>query len=162
MRRILETVSLAALALIVWTTGRALAGPHRVPSRIPTHFDFAGHPNGWGTPAMLLLLPIMAGALYGLVTWASRYPEAFNFPVRVTPANRLRLEALALNMTAWLKAEVICLFTWMQITAIQAARSGRVTLSPVLMPISLGIIFGTIIAHVVAMRRAAPPRRPNR
>lgn len=159
MRKILEAVSLFALAALAWVTWAALAGPDRLPSRIPTHFNLAGKPNGWGAPQMLLLFPVIAGLLYLLFTWVDRHPSAFNYPVRVTRENQPRLQAVALSMTAWLKAEVLCLFAWVQIAAIEAARSGS---GPhwlaALMPVFLGVVFGTIIAHVVAMRRTARPQ----
>jgi len=158
MRRILEAVSLAALAVLAWVTWSALAGPARLPGRIPTHFNLAGKPDGWGTPQMLLVLPIVAAVLYILITWVSRYPSAFNYPVRVTPANRARLEKLALGMTAWLKAETLCLFAWIQSATIESVRRGRGELPVALMPAALAVIFGTIGWHIVAMRRAARAR----
>ena len=158
MRRILEAVSLAALAVLAWVTWSALAGPARLPSRIPTHFNLAGKPDGWGTPEMLLGLPVVAAVLYVLITWVSRHPSAFNFPVRVTPANRPRLERVALNMTAWLKAEMLCLLASIQTAIVESARRGRGELPAALMPAALVVVFGTIGWHIVAMRRAARPR----
>jgi len=155
MRKTLEFVSLAGLGALAWVTAEALAGSHRLPSRIPTHFDMAGRPNGWGTPHMLLLLPIVGGAMYLLMTVVSRYPGAFNYPVRVTPANSKRLQELALGMIAWLKAEVIWLFAAIQIAAVHAARSGGGGLPAWMMPLVLGVVFGTIIGYVIAMRRSA-------
>jgi hypothetical protein len=40
----------------------------------------------------------------------ARFPSAFNFPVGVTAENRPLLEALTLDMIAWLKMEMVCLF----------------------------------------------------
>lgn len=155
MRKVLETVSLGALAVLAWVTIRALTGPERLPGRVPTHFDISGHPNAWGPAGMFLVLPGVAVILYVLMTWVSRYPSAFNFPVRVTRENRLRLEAVALGMTAWIKAEMMCLFAGIQVVTIGSARSGHGTLPPLLMPLSIGVIFGTIIGHFIAMRREA-------
>ena len=89
------------------------------------------------------------------MTGVARFPAAFNFPVRVTPANRPRLEALALEMIAWLKAEVLCLFAWVQQTAVASARSSQAHLSPWFMPVTLGAVFATIGWYIAAMRRAA-------
>jgi uncharacterized membrane protein len=154
MRRTLEGLSLCALVDIGWTTWRAFHGPVALPDKIPTHFDAAGQPNGWGSPTMLLLLPCVAVFLYGTITLVSQFPSAFNYPVRVTAKNRDRLQQIALNMMAWIKAELCCLFAVIQIYTVEAARNQRGGLSPALMPISLVVIFGTIAAHIVAMRRA--------
>jgi hypothetical protein len=126
-----------------------------LPNRIPTHFDAVGQPTGWGTPRMLLAVPIVACALYLLMTWVARYPSAFNYPVRVTPANQQRLQELAVGMIAWLKAEMIWLMACIQMVTVRAARLGWGGLPVWLMPLALGVVFGTIIGHVVAMRRSA-------
>ncbi len=155
MRKSLEVLSLLGLAVLAWLTADALAGQHRLPSRIPTHFGINGQPDGWGSPWMMLALPIAACVLYALMTLVSFYPSAFNYPVRVTPTNRIRLQELALQMIAWLKAEVIWLFVAVQMAALEAARNGQSELSRWLMPATLGVVFGTIIGYVVAMRRSA-------
>lgn len=162
MRKILEAVSLAALAYIVWITTGAMAGAHRLTGRIAVHFDAAGQPNGWGSPMALAAMPLLAVVLYVLMTVVARFPSAFNFPVRVTPANRPRLEALALEMIAWLKAEVLCLFSWVQETTVASARSGEARFSPWFMPVTLGAVFATIGWYVVAMRRAGKPASPRK
>lgn len=153
MRKILEIVSLVGLAVLAWSTVDAFAGSHRL-SRVPTHFGINGQPDAWASPWMLLALPLAACVLYTLMTLVSRYPGAFNYPVRVTPANHLRLQTLALQMIAWLKAELIWLFVCIQTAMVRAAQSGTGGLSAWLMPAALGVIFGTIVGYVVAMRRA--------
>jgi Protein of unknown function (DUF1648) len=155
MRKALETASILGLVALAWMTIAALAGPHRLPSRVPTHFDVTGQPTGWGSPWMLLTLPIVACGLYFLMTLVARYPSTFNYPVRVTQANRQRLQDLALGMIAWLKAEVVWLMACVQMVTVRAARLGWGGVPVWLMPLALGAVFGTIIGHVVAMRRSA-------
>jgi hypothetical protein len=157
MRKTLEAISLGALAFMAWITYRANYGPDPLPHRIPTHFGLDGQPDGWGSAAMLLLLPVLALALYLLITVVAQFPSVFNYPVRVTAGNRARLEALALGMIAWLKTEVLCLFAWIQGSTIEAARRGYGGLSPMLLPVSLAVVFATIGWHFAAMRRAARP-----
>ena len=154
MRKILEVISLAALVFLLWISYDAVYGPHRLSERVPTHFDLAGHADGWGSPAMLLLFPGIALFLYLLMTVASRYPAAFNYPVRVTPKNQARLERLALGMIVWLKAEVVGLFTAIQYFSIETVRMERNSLPPGLMLGALTLIFLTIVVHTLAMRRA--------
>jgi uncharacterized membrane protein len=155
MRKNLEAISLGALVLLLWITWRALYGPARLPDRIPTHFDFAGHANGWGSPGMLWLFPVVAVGIYLLITVIVRFPDTFNYPVPVTDENRPRLEALALNMTSWIKAEILCLFAWIQWMIVTAARQGHNSLSPVLIVVFTAVILATAGWHSLAMRRAA-------
>jgi len=157
VRRWLEIMGVASLVYLVWITWQAIAGPHPLPDRIPTHFNAAGNANGWGSPVMLLLLPVIAVALYAGMTVVARFPSAFNYPVRVTAENRDRLEQATLNMIAWLKTELACLFAGLQSFIIQAARSGNGRLNPLLMPAAIAVIFGTIGVSFVAAIRAARP-----
>ena len=154
MRKTLETIALLLL-LCTWAiTAYAVAGPNHLPARIPTHFNVAGQPDGWGVPAMLWLMPVVATFIHLLMTLVARYPAAFHFPVRTGPASRRQLEAIALEMLSWLKAEVVTLFAWIQYQTIQFARNGEGVLSPFFLPAVLVVVFGTILWHISAMHRA--------
>lgn len=157
MRKNLEFVALAVFALLLWITYNGLYGPNRLPERIPIHFGADGQPNGWGSPAGLWLLPAIVLVVYGGMTLVSRFPSAFNYPVRATAENRARLEALTLQMIAWLKMEILCLFTFIQWCVVQSARQGKLNLSPLVVPAFLAIIFTTIGWHMVKMFRASRP-----
>ena len=151
----MEAISLGALALMFWVTCRALFGSARVTGQIPTHFDLAGQPDDWGKSSLLPLLPAVAVALYLGMTLVARFPSAFNYPVRVTVEKRPRLEVLALEMIAWIKMEMVCLFAGIQWSTLEVARQGRGGLSPALLPVSLVALFGTVAWFIAAMRRAA-------
>jgi uncharacterized membrane protein len=152
--RILEALSLAALVVLAAETALALFGSTPLPARVPTHFNAAGSPDAWGSASMLWLLPAVAATLYLLMTWVSRHPAAFNFPVRVTPFNRQRLERIALGMIAWLKAELLGFFAFIQGTIVRAARHPDHAISPVPMPLLLVAVFLTVGIHLVAIFRA--------
>ncbi len=155
MRKLAEVVALAGLVVLVGLTWSALYGPHRLPDRVPTHFDAAGTPNAWGSPAGMILLPAIAIGVYLLMSLVARYPHAFNYPVRATPTNLPRLQAIALRMIAWIKAEVACLFAVLQGVFIQSARSGSGALFAKVLPVFLVVIFGTVALHFIALFRAA-------
>lgn len=149
MRKILEAAALIALFVDVWITYRAMGGPNPLPTRIPTHFDTAGNPNGWGSPATLIFLPGIAIALYFGITLVSRFPVGFHYPVRVTQVSLPRIQSLTLDMLAWMKAELCGMFCTLQYWMIEAARSGAGKLPPLLMPGFLVLIFGTIGVYFV-------------
>lgn len=155
MRRSLDAISIVVLGFMAWITWSALGGPNRLTGPVPTHYDAAGNVNGWGSPATLLLLPVVAVALYLGITVVSRFPASFNFPVRVLPSARTAAEAITLNMIAWIKAELMCLFATLQSAMITSARGGRVGLPPLLMPAFLALIFATVGWHFVQILRVA-------
>lgn len=156
MRKTLELIGLLALAALCWITWAALYGPNRLPAdRVPTHFDAAGNPNAWGSPTGMILMPLMAGALYLLMSVVARFPGAFHYPVRTTAQNVARLQSITLDMVAWLKVQLVCLFAVLQWAFLQAARSGSGRLFPLILPFFIAVIWDTIGWHVFTMFRAA-------
>lgn len=155
MRRSLEFVALAALTVLWGISIYALLGPSRLPERIPTHFNLAGNPDAWGGRQVLWLLPAIGTLIFATMTTVALFPGAFNYPVPVTPANRAALQNLALRLIAWLKAEVVCLFAWIQQGTIAAAKGARGGLSPFFILTAVVVVFVTVGWHLIQMRETA-------
>lgn len=158
MKRILETICILLLVALGWITWSALWGPDRLPERVATHFDAAGNANAWGSPIGLALLPALALVIYLGMTLVERFPQTFNYPVRVTAENRARLEALTLEMIGWIKAEMLLLFTAIDGLIVNAMHSGQGRFPAQLMPCFLALILGTTGWYIAAMIRARKPR----
>ena len=152
MRKWLEGVALLVLGLQVSITLLALFGPQQLPDRIPIHFNIASHPDGWGSPAMLLILPAITIINYLLFTVVTQFPGAFNYPVKVTSMNRLRIQNLALDMMAWMKLEIVGLLTWIQWVTIETARRPDKPI-PAMTPAALVIVFATVAFYIASMFR---------
>lgn len=155
MRKTLENFAIAALAFLCFITWAALYGPNRLPDRVPTHFNAAGEANAWGSPTGMIFLPVMALGLYLLLSIVVRFPDAFHYPVRVTRFNIARLQSITIDMIAWLKLELVCLFAVLQWAFIQAAHTGSGRIFPMILPFAIVAIFGTIGWHFLAIFRAA-------
>ena len=155
MRKILEAAGIVALLTLGWMTCSALYGPERLPERVPTHFDAAGNPNGWGSPAMMVVLPLIGSAIYLVLTIAALLPGAFHYPVRAMAANLPRMQEVTRNLLAWIKVEMACLFAVLQGVFIQSARSREGHLFPKVLPIALVVIFGTVGWHLIAVIRVS-------
>ena len=155
MRRSLHILTLFVFAWMAFITVAALVGPNKLPARIPTHFDAAGEPNNWSGPQTLLGLPFGALVIYGILTLVERRPESFNFNARVSADKRPRLQALAVDMIAWLRLEVVLLFTWIQSLVIAGVRSSHSTPPPAFLPVVFGVLIVTIAVYVIQFRRAA-------
>lgn len=160
MRKWLEGFALVVLGLHIAITVRALFGSDHLPERIPIQFDATGHPTGWGSPAMLLLLPAITLIIYLLFTVVTRFPGAFTYPVKVTAFNRQRIQNLALDMMAWLKVEIVALLTWMQWVTVEVARIPERHI-PTMTPAVLVAVFATVSVYIVMMFRTdREPHRP--
>jgi len=153
MRRILETFSLACLAIMVWITYEALNGPAPLPDRIPVHFDAAGNANGWGPPSTLALLPVVAAGLYLLITVISLLPTGIKSAVKLTAESRERIQALTRLMMAWIKAELIGLFLFLQWFIVAEIREGSNRIPAIPPPVFLVVIFATVGWHLMAVFR---------
>ena len=160
MRKWLEEIALLVLGLNTAITVLALFGSHQLPERIPVHFDAMGHPNGWGSPAMVLVLPATTLIIYLLFTVVTSFPGAFKYPVKVTSLNRRRLYDLALDLMAWLKAEIVSLLTWMQWVTIAVARNPERHM-PAMTVAALVVVFATVTFYSVLMFKVGKePLRP--
>jgi hypothetical protein len=153
VRRALNIFSIVLLVVLGCITANALYGRNRLSQLVPTHFNAAGQPDAWGSAQSLLILPGVALFLFVLMTVVSHYPAVFNYPVRVTAQNRAALEAIALNMIAWLKLETICIFLWIEQSSITLARNPSQMPPAWIMPAFIAVVFATILLHVIAIFR---------
>jgi uncharacterized membrane protein len=159
MRKTIEALALMVLGALYWMTYSALYGAEPLPARIPTHFDISGQPNAWGSPAILWLLPVIGTGLYLLITaLASIQFRSYNLPVRVTNANLPYIQQQTSVMVAWIKAELLSLFVYLQWAIIRSAHTGNFRLSPLIIPVFLVMIFSTVGWHLVVIVRGARAR----
>jgi hypothetical protein len=152
MRLLRETLALAGLALQVTMVGyfwRAL------PPQVPMHFGISGAADDYGGKSTLLILPVATLLLYGLLTVVSLSPQRFNFPVEVTEENRDRLEAIAISMMGWLKAELTWFFAYIGWAVIRVALGQSNGLGWAFLPVTAAAIAFTVVAGIVRIRRAA-------
>lgn len=159
MRKTMEVVGLGMLAVLYWITYSALNGAEKLPDRIPTHFNISGQPNAWGPPGFLWFLPVVAIGLYLLMTvLGSIQFRRYNLPVPVTESNLPFIQEQTGVMVAWIKCELLCLFTYLQWSIIQSARTSEFRLSPLLIPVFLAVILSTVGWHLTAIIRGAKAR----
>ncbi len=154
MRRILETGCVAMLGILFLVTGFALYGPNRLPDRIPTHVDIAGNPDSWSSTFSVQALPLVALVLYLLLTILAKYHSLANHAVQVTAESQPRLEEMTLGMLAWIKAEIVGIFLYVQLILIHAARRPERGASLLGVWILFGVVFVTIALYGVGMVRA--------
>jgi hypothetical protein len=119
------------------------------------HFGIGGAVDSYGDKSTLIILPFVSLLLYGLLTVVSFFPQWFNFPAEVTEENRGALEAIAISMMGWLKAELIWLFAYIGWAVIRVALGRANGLGWAFLPVTLAMVGFTIVAGIVKIRRAA-------
>jgi uncharacterized membrane protein len=154
MRKILDTISIALLALQFLVTVRVLYGPNHFADRFPTHFDVVGHPDHWGTTSSLPVLPFLAFVLYIFISVVAAFSSMAKFPGNVTPENRPRIEELSLGLISWIKLELVGIFTCLQMTLIEAGWHPERESSELGVWLLLAAILATTAWYIAAMVRA--------
>lgn len=104
---------LEALAIIgcIWLWTFCIRAYTILPETIPTHFNFKGVADGYGSKATLFILPSIATAIYVLMTCLNQYPHIFNYMVKITIDNAEQQYRSATRLLRWVKLFVIVLFS---------------------------------------------------
>jgi hypothetical protein len=151
MRFVREALALAALALQI---GAVWFFWSRLPAQVPKNYGFGGRPDDYGDKSLMVVFLAIAIFLYGLLTILSFFPQGFNYPVAVTDKNRDKLQAMAVDLLGWIKAEITWLFLYIAWTDIQVGRGLSGGLGWAFTPVLLAVLGVTITAGIVRMRRA--------
>ena len=75
---------------------------------VPLHWNARGEIDSWGDPWTIILLPVIALALYGLLTLLQRRTQWCNYPCKIT--DKAGAYKLMSGMIGHIKNLVILLF----------------------------------------------------
>lgn len=92
---------------------------YELPEQIPVHFNLAGIPDDYGSRSRILVLPLVAIIIYGLLFLKHRFQHLIRFPVPVTPENRFKLLRLTYQMFRMIRLSVAILFLVMIVSTVQ-------------------------------------------
>jgi uncharacterized membrane protein len=131
---ILGIISLCVLAVVSYSS---------LPDSIPTHFNLKGQADDWGSKASIFILPGISLLLFTGITILNKFPHIFNYPVKVTGENALRLYTKSVRVVRILKALVVMLFLFIEWQVCRSAENAElpswffpaVLIIPVLLPI---------------------------
>lgn len=121
----------------------------QIPAEVPMHYNAAGEIDRWGTKAELLILPVIAWLLYGLLTVVEQVPSAWNTGVKVTAENWERVYALLGHMLSTLKLLVMVMFAWITLWCALAR-----PLPVWFLPVVLAAVFGNMAYWLVRIFQA--------
>jgi hypothetical protein len=152
-----ETFAWIALALLwvlsVWSL-------FALPDTIPTHFNGSGVPDHYGERGSLLMLPLVASALFGVMTAIGsafrKNPASLNYPVAITPANALGQYRGAVRGVRGLKTAVVLVFLLDVYQTGQVATGQATDLGAWNLPITLGLLFVLPVMYYLATLASAP------
>ncbi|GAC1500085.1 MAG: hypothetical protein NVS1B14_03810 [Vulcanimicrobiaceae bacterium] len=144
----------SATAALLLNVALPLIAFRNLPDRIPTHFDWSGHVQGWGSKYELFGLPLFAGLLYAALSLLRRLPTSrMNVPVRITAINERVQRRLLDQFTSALRLWLMLTMLYIEWAMVESA-SGRFAFSAAFLPLTFLAVFGTIGWYQYAARKA--------
>ena len=105
--RILDLVSLFLVVLLWVLTIKFYID---APEKVPTGFDAAGNPRGWGSAAFYFLMSGM-GTFYAVAMFfAAYFPQFINMPVMLKESTIVPQSALMIRCCRWLNIVGLAMF----------------------------------------------------
>ena len=123
-----------------------------IPEIIPTHFDFTGNPDAYGSKSMIWSLPIIGTLLFALLTILNKYPHTFKYPVEITPENATNKYSRATRLLRIMKLLIAIMFSAIALESIFVAKSQN-GFGIWFMPLSLGFIIVLLLVYFFAIRK---------
>lgn len=81
-----------------------------LPESVASHFNIKGVPDSYGGRSSLFVLALVTLGIYVLLTIMRRYPNLYNYPVKITEENARMQYQIARNYIAVLKLSVMLIF----------------------------------------------------
>lgn len=152
---VLEITGALILVFLWWLT---ISLFHDLPDSIPTHFNASGIPDDYGSRTSIFILPAIGTIIFTGITFLSRFPHIFNYPVKITKENTERQYINALRMMNFLKMAVLLIFLVIQYKTIQTSSGEADGLGIWFLPVSLGLLFIPLGIFVFIAVRDRKPR----
>ena len=126
----------------------------KIPGTIPTHFDFAGKPDGFGDKSTIFILPVLTSILFIGMTILNRFPHIFNYPSNITNQNAERQYIIATKLIRYLKLIVVLAFSSIGLMTSLTANNKLSGLGIWFLPLFMGIIIIPIIYAIKKLFKA--------
>lgn len=134
--------------LLIISTTNALTNWMKLPQIIPSHFNFAGDVNGFGNKNFILILPSIMIFLFIVFTILEKFPNRFNYPIKINYSNAETQYNLAVKLLKITKVEILIIFTYLSNTIINSAIIGKLTINKMFLPIILISLLLTIVIYI--------------
>lgn len=112
-----------------------------LPDIIPIHFNGAGLADRFGEKGNILILPLIATAIFTILTILNRFPNLFNYPITITKDNAFRQYLNATRMIRYLKLMIVAVFGFITIQTIRSAKGETEGLGIWFLPVMLTLFF---------------------
>lgn len=142
-------LNILCLIVLIGITIYLIIRWNAMPKLIPTHYDFAGNVDSYGSKGAVLMMPIMSWVLYILITVLEMFPALWNTGVKVTEENKFRVYAILRLMLDIIKFIMVVSFAYTTICSVEFMPLGAWFTF-----VEVGTIFLTIILCLVKLYKA--------
>lgn len=139
----------------------AIAWFSSLPDTIPTHFNFSGEADGFGGPGSLFIIPSINIAMFLGMYFLNKRPDIFNYQVKITEENALRMYTLSTKLIRVLNSTVAFLFLSLEILSIYAASCGATRIGAWVVPSIVIILFLPIVWYIRKTIKQSKPSIHN-
>ena len=143
--KILESTG-KLLIIIIW--GLTLFVFFKLPTIIPTHFNAAGQPDGYGNKLTILVMPIIATLLYFGLTKLNQHPHTFNYINSITEDNAEQQYTIMTRMLRILKIALLIIFSYIILFTYLTTIGFTNGLGVGFLPFTLGVALIPIIFYI--------------
>lgn len=155
--RIEFLLEIAAAAAILTGGILLLKYWNQLPPVAPRHFDLRGTPDAWGGKGMVSALFITNLLLYSLLTLTRVCGPRFS-----KKGSSILSLNLAMELLTWTKAAVAVSFTYLLWSMIAIALGRAASLSPLFMPLFIGLTLAVVGLYTVLIFRAEKEAQQDR
>ena len=141
-----------ALLLLLW--GLTLYNFITLPAVIPTHFNFAGKVDNYGSKTTLLILPLAGTFLFFSLTMLNKRPHSFNYPVPITGENARAQYALATRLLRVMQVAIMAVFAVVMAMISSAVRGSAGGLGLWFVPLILVFFAGLTGVYISSSLKA--------
>lgn len=140
-----------AFTLLALSWVLALYWVQQLPAIIPTHFDWTGTPDDFGSRWTIVLLPAITSGVHLLLSIVQRYPGTYNYPVKVTAQNQAQLQQLGAQLLQILQVSIQVMTLLLLYFIYSTVKSGAGSLPGWLLPVVLALILGPVFYYTYKM-----------
>ena len=109
-----DLICLALVVVVILYTGVTLWLDYAdLPDKIPTHYNFDGKADAYGSPSNVIWLIAIQVGLALLLYIVSQYPHKHNYMVEITEENAARIYGLSVSLLHGLNAIISMLFGYL-------------------------------------------------
>ncbi len=144
-----KVLFVAALLLLVSLWMIVLYNYASLPEIIPIHYNASGEVDGYGNKIHILVLPLVATFLFGLLSYLIKFPHKYNYLTRITPENAARQYKYAARSLRAIRLSVVIIFLLIAYETLQHTRDTINQFGKWTLPFMLAIIFVPMFYYMI-------------